>query len=162
MKDKFEEVRLIKKLKAKRRRGEPLSESELRYLEGEEALEDYRRDGINKGAYVKVKCSKGVIEGTLVGKDDDGNLLVGYAPGLEALITPEALPQMFLIRESRERGLKHYVMGSGLYERIVNKDGLIEKFFDPRLERKRAEGEFVELPDDERLAPGDDWGMKVK
>lgn len=162
MKEKFKEERLLKKLRAKRRRGEPLSEEENRYLEGDQAIKDLRENGVNKGAYVKVKCSDGVIEGTVVGKDDHGNMLIKYAPGLEALITPEALPQTFLIRESTERGLKQYVTKAGLYQRIVDKDGLIIKFLDPRLEQKRVKNEFIELPEDERIAPGDDWGMRVK
>lgn len=149
------------KLLAKRRRGEKLSEDEQRQLEKYDAAQKLKNKSFNKGAYVKFFLDKGVIEGTVVGKDEAGNYLIEYATGSQCVIRPHTVSRQYLLRESTLMELDYYVVGRGLYERIVNKEGKIEKFFDNRLESRRKKDEEIVLPDSERLRPGDDWGMKT-
>lgn len=149
------------KLLAKRRRGETLTEAEIEQLEGYDAEQRFKNRPFNKGAYVKFFLDKGVIEGTVVGSDKDGNYLIEYGTDSQCVIKPHTVSRKYLLRESTLLELDQYVIGVGLYERVVNKEGKIEKFFDKRLESMRVSKEKIVLPDSERLRPGDNWGMET-
>lgn len=150
------------KLLAKRRRGEPLSEDENKQLDGYDAEQKFKTRAFNRGAYVKFFLDKGVVEGTVLGHDKSGNYLIEYGTGSQCIIRPQTVSRKYLLRESTLLDLDQYVVGQGrLYERIVNKEGKIERFFDARLESKRIKNEEIVLPESERLRPGTDWGMKT-
>lgn len=151
----------ITKLLAKRRRGDPLTEEEERQLAGHDATQKLKHRPFNKGAYVKFLLDKGVVEGSVVGNDEAGNYLIEYGTNSQCVIKPETVVRKYLLRESTLIELDQYIVGNGLYERIVNRKGKIEKFFHPEIESMRVKGEEIILPDSERIRPGDAWGMEV-
>lgn len=151
-----------KSLLAKRRRGEKLTESEQRQLDGYDATQKVKSRPYNKGAYVKFKLDKGVVEATVLNHDDQRNYLVEVATGTQFVVKASTVIDSYLIRDSSLVELDEYVTKAGLYERIVNKEGYIVKFYNSNLEAKRIKGEEIIIPESERLRPGSDWGMFVK
>lgn len=147
---------------AKHNRGEKLTEEEQRQLEGYYALKKVKNRFHNRGAYVEFRTDKGIIEGSIVGNDEEGNYLVEYATNSQCIIWANTIVRSYLKRESTLAELDEYVIGSGLYERIVDTNGYIIRFLDPRLESRRVKKEELTLPDSEITYVGSDWGMKYK
>ena len=147
-------------LLSKRRNGVELTESEKRQLEAYDAVQFMKSKPFNRGAYIKIITDGGVIEGSVMGSDEEGNYLIHYATNSQCVVQKSTILRSYLLRESTLIDLEQYMMGQEpKYERIVKNDGRILKFFDLALEEKRIKGEEIILPESERLRPGDNWGM---
>lgn len=156
------ELPRIRTILAKKRRGDALTEEEQRQLDGYEAGLRIKNKPYNKGAYVKFELDKGTITATILGSDSSGNYLVEFATESQTVIKAPTILNSYLIRESTLIELDEYVMGIAPYERIVDREGFIIRFYDNKLEAKRVRKEKITLPESQRLRPGSDWGMIVK
>lgn len=150
-------------LLAKRERGEELTDQERRQLEGYDAGVRIKNRPYSRGAQVRFQTDKGLIEGTIISKDDKGNYLIEFATNSQTVVKSETILKSYVVRQPIGYvQLDDYLTKPGKYQRVVDREGFIIKFYHSPLETKRIKGEEIILPESEQIRPGSSWGMSVR